>query len=124
VPQGGAFNLTFGIDDAVRVKRTIVDELKKDTGLFNGNKRFIYAYAFEVANYGKAPLEVTLAEHLPVSELNDISVTVSEKTTQGYALDPKDGIAKWKVGLRAGEKKKLDFAFRVDVPQSYDMGGL
>ncbi|MFT3709063.1 MAG: mucoidy inhibitor MuiA family protein [Archangium sp.] len=124
VPQGGAFTLTFGIEDAVRVKRTIVDELKKDTGLFNGNKRFIYAYVFEVANYGKTPLDVTLAEHLPVSELNDISVSVSEKTTQGYALDPKDGIAKWKVALKAGEKKKLDFAFRVDVPQTYDMGGL
>ncbi|MBL8911113.1 MAG: mucoidy inhibitor MuiA family protein, partial [Archangium sp.] len=124
VPQGGAFNLTFGIEDAVRVKRTIVDELKKDTGLFNGNKRFIYNYTFEVANYGKTPLDVSLAEHLPVSELNDILVSVSEKTTQGYALDPKDGIAKWKVGLRAGEKKKVEFGFRVDVPQSYDMGGL
>lgn len=124
VPQGGAFTLTFGIEDAVRVKRTIVDELKRDTGLFNGNKRFTYAYSFEIANYGKAPLDVTLAEHLPVSELNDILVSVGEKTTAGYALDPKDGIAKWKVSLRAGEKKKVEFGYRVDVPQTYDMGGL
>ncbi len=124
VPQGGAFTLTFGLEDAIRVKRTTVDELKRDTGLFNGNKRFTYAYAFEVANYGKAPVEVTLAEHLPVSELNDIAVAVGEKTTAGYQLDPKDGIAKWKVSLKAGEKKKVDFAFRVDVPSSYETGGL
>ncbi|MFO0599110.1 MAG: mucoidy inhibitor MuiA family protein [Myxococcaceae bacterium] len=124
VPMGGAFTLTFGIEDSVRVKRTIVDELKRDTGLFNGNKRFTYVYAFEVANYGRANLDVTVAEALPVSELNDILVSVGEKTTQGYSLDPKDGIAKWKVALRAGEKKKVDLAFRVDVPQSYDMGGL
>jgi len=67
---------------------------------------------------------VTLAEHLPVSELNDIAVAVGEKTTAGYQLDPKDGIAKWKVSLKAGEKKKVDFAFRVDVPSSYETGGL
>jgi uncharacterized protein (TIGR02231 family) len=124
VPQGGAFTLTFGVEEAVRVKRTIMEELKRDTGLFNGNKRFTYAYAFEVANYGKTAIDVTLAEHLPVSEMNDILVAVGEKTTGGYQLDPKDGIAKWKVSLKAGEKKKVDFAFRVDVPQTYDTGGL
>lgn len=124
VPQGGAFTLTFGLEDAVRVKRTTVEELKRDTGLFNGNKRFTYAYAFEVANYGKTAIDVTLAEHLPVSELNDIAVSVGEKTTSGYQLDPKDGIAKWKVSLKPGEKKKVDFAFRVDVPTSYETGGL
>lgn len=124
VPQGGAFTLTFGVEDAVRVKRTIVDELKRDTGLFNGNKRFTYVYTFELGNYGKAPIVVTLAEHLPVSEMNDILVSVGEKTTPGYQLNPKDGIAKWKVPLKAGEKKKLDLAFRVDVPNSYDTGGL
>jgi uncharacterized protein (TIGR02231 family) len=124
VPQGGAFTLTFGVEDAVRVKRTIVDELKRDTGLFNGNKRFSYVYSFELGNYGKAPIEVTLAEHLPVSEMNDILVSVGEKTTAGYQLNPKDGIAKWKVPLKPGEKKKLDLSFRVDVPNSYDTGGL
>ena len=124
VPQGGAFNLTFGVEEAVRVKRTIIEELKRDTGLFNGNKRFTYVYSFEVANYGKTAIEVALAEHLPVSEMNDILVSVSEKTTAGYQLDPKDGIAKWKVQLKAGEKKKVDFGFRVDVPTSYDTGGL
>lgn len=124
VPQGGAFNLTFGVEEAARVKRTIMEELKRDTGLFNGNKRFTYAYSFEVANYGKSAIEVALAEHLPVSEMNDIIVAVGEKTTAGYQLNAKDGIAKWKVALKPGEKKKVDFAFRVDVPNSYDTGGL
>lgn len=124
VPQGGAFTLTFGIEDAVRVKRNIVDELKRDTGLFNGNKRFTYVYSFDVANYGKQPLTVTLAEQLPVSELSDVAVSVGEKTSPGYKLDAKDGIAKWAVTLKPGEKKKLDLDFRVDVPNSYDTGGL
>lgn len=124
VAQGAPFTITFGVDDSVRVKRTAIEELKRDTGLFNDKKRFTYAYRFELANYGKAALDVSLADHIPVSELNDITVAVSEKTTPGYQLNAPDGIAQWKVSLRPGEKKTVDLAFRVDVPTSYDLGGL
>lgn len=124
VPQGGLFTLTFGVEDSVRVKRTILEELNRDTGLFNGNKRYTYAYSFEVANYGKATVEVAFAEHVPVSEMNDILVAVGEKTSPGYQQDKTDGIVKWKVPLRAGEKKTLQLHFRVDVPNTYDTGGL
>jgi uncharacterized protein (TIGR02231 family) len=124
VAQGAAFQVTFGVEDSVRVKRQVLDELKRDQGLFNDKKRFTYSYRFELANYGKAAVDLALADHLPVSEMSDISVTVSEKSTPGYALNPQDGIAKWKVSLKPGEKKSVDFSFRVDVPSSYDMGGL
>ncbi len=124
VPQGGMFTLTFGIEDSIRVKRNIVEELKRDTGLFNDKKRFTYAYQFEVANYGKQPVTVTLAEQLPVSELSDIAVSVGEKTTSSYAMNKDDGIAKWAVPLKPGEKKTVDLNFRVDVPNTYETGGL
>ncbi len=124
VAQGAVFTITFGVEDSVRVKRSTLEELKRDTGLFNDKKRFTYAYRFELANYGKVPLDVALSDHLPVSEMDDIAVSVSEKTTPGYSVSPQDGIARWKVSLKPGEKKSVDFAFRVDVPSSYDMGGL
>ncbi len=124
VPQGGFFTLTFGLEDAVRVKRVVVEELKRDAGLFGGKKRFTYSYRFELANYGKAPAEVALADHLPVSELDDISISVGETTTAGYQLNPADGIARWKVSLKAQEKKSVSLSFRVDVPNSYETGGL
>ncbi|GMU63650.1 MAG: hypothetical protein AMXMBFR34_54130 [Myxococcaceae bacterium] len=124
VGQGAAFTLTFGLEDAVRVKRVTLEELKRDAGLFNDRKRFTYSYRFEVANYSKAPVEVSLAESLPVSELDDISVAVTEKTTAGYALAKDDGIARWKVPLRPGEKKDVNLSFKVEVPSSYETGGL
>ncbi|MBS1151765.1 MAG: Aspartate ammonia-lyase [Myxococcaceae bacterium] len=122
VAEGGPLTLTFGAEDTVRVKRLVMEELKRDVGLFNGKKRFSYSYRFELANYGKAPVEVELADGLPVSELDDVSVSVEPKTTAGYKLDPLDGIAKWKVALRPGDKKNVDLIFKVDVPNSYDTG--
>jgi uncharacterized protein (TIGR02231 family) len=122
VAEGAAFTLSFGAEDAVRIKRVVVEELKRDVGLFNGKKRFSYAYRFELGHYGKSPLEVEVAEGLPVSELDDVTVAVDAKTTAGYKLDAQDGIAKWKVALKPGDKRNVDLAFRVDVPNSYDTG--
>ncbi len=122
VAEGGPLTLTFGAEDTVRLKRVAVEELKRDVGLFNGKKRFSYSYRFELANYGKAAADVEVAEGLPVSELDDVSVTVEPKTTPGYKMDPADGIAKWKVAMKPGEKKNVELVFKVDVPNSYDTG--
>ncbi len=124
VAQGASFTLTFGIEDSVRLKRTVVEELKKDTGVFNSKKRFTYAYRFELANHGKATLEVSLADQVPVAEVSDLEVALTEKTSPGAALNPATGVVSWKVPLKPQEKKTVDFAFRVDVPSSYDLGGL
>jgi uncharacterized protein (TIGR02231 family) len=123
VAEGAVFHLTFGIDDNLRIKRVVLEELKRDAGLFNTKKRFSYGYRFELANYGKATADVELWESLPVSELDDVAVTVTEKTTPGYAMNASDGIAKWKVKLGPSEKKNVELAYKVDVPSSYDTGG-
>jgi uncharacterized protein (TIGR02231 family) len=124
VPQGAPMTLSLGIEDAIRVKRMVVEELKKDVGLFNDRKRFNYAYRFEVSNFGKANAQVQVVDHLPVSELADIAVSVSSNTTSGFQLEKDDGLARWKVDLKPGEKKMLTFAFHVDVPNSYELSGL
>jgi len=125
VAQGAPFELTFGIEEGLRVERQVVEEVARDTGLFGGKRRFRYAYRFEVANYRKSPEELEVAEHIPVSELEDVKVELdAKKTTAGYALDAADGIATWKLKLAPAEKRTVDLVFHVDVPSSYDSGGL
>ena len=86
--QGAPFELTFGIEEGLRVERKVVEEVARDTGLFGGKRRFRYAYRFEVANYRKSSEELEVAEHVPVSELDDVKVELdTKKTTAGYALD-------------------------------------
>jgi len=124
VAQGAPFELTFGIEEGLRVERQVVEEVARDTGLFGGKRRFNYAYRFEVANYRKGPEELEVAEHVPVSELEDVKVELdTKKTTAGYALDATDGIATWKLKLAPAEKRTVDLVFHVDVPSSYDSGG-
>lgn len=125
VAEGAVFRLTFGVEDTLRIKRVVVEEVKRDAGLFNTKKRFSYAYRYELANWGKGPIELELWEGLPVSELDDVAVLVTpEKTTAGYKLDAADGIAKWKVKLAEREQKNVELAYKVEVPGSYDLGDL
>ncbi|PTL81294.1 mucoidy inhibitor MuiA family protein [Vitiosangium sp. GDMCC 1.1324] len=122
VPQGGAFQLTFGIEESLRVERVVVQEIARDEGLFGGRRRFHYAYRFNLANYRKGPEVVEVAEHIPVSELDDVKVELDrEKTTGGYTLEAMEGITTWKLTLAPAEQRSVDLVFHVDVPSSYDM---
>lgn len=124
IPMGAPLHLTFGADENIKVKRIVLQEIKRETGLFGGNQRFSFAYRFEVTSYAPTARKVELAEHVPVSELDDVHVDFDEKTTRGYALQKDDGIVTWKLELAPGEKKTVDLAFHVDVPSSYDTSGL
>jgi uncharacterized protein (TIGR02231 family) len=125
VPQGGAFQLTFGLEESLRVERVVVQEIARDEGLFGGRRRFHYAYRFNLANYRQRPEVVEVAEHIPVSELDDVTVELdAKKTTPGHAVEAMDGIVTWKLTLAPSEQRSVDLAFHVDVPSSYDMQGL
>jgi uncharacterized protein (TIGR02231 family) len=124
VAEGAVFHLTFGIEESLRVKRTVLEEVKRDTGLFNGNRRYHYSYYFELANYGAKATELEVSDHFPVSEMDDVKVELEPQTTAGYQVNAQDGVATWKVKLNPTDKKKVVLAFYVDIPSSYDSGGL
>jgi uncharacterized protein (TIGR02231 family) len=125
VPQGGAFELTFGLEESLRVERVVVEEIARDEGFLGNRRRFRYAYRLKLANYRERPEVVEVAEHLPVSELDDVKVELDkEKTTSGFALDAMDGIVSWTLTLAPAEQRSVEFVFHVEVPSSYDTGGL
>ncbi|NMO14551.1 mucoidy inhibitor MuiA family protein [Pyxidicoccus fallax] len=124
VAKGSPFELTFGLEEGLRVKRTVVEEVQKPKGLFGGKQRFRYAYRFQLTNHRARQETVELSEHVPVSELEDVKVELEPESTAGYTLAAEDGIATWKVALAPGQERTVDLVFHVDAPSSYDTGGL
>ncbi len=122
VAAGERFLLSFGIAEGLKVKRTIVEEIARDRGVFGSTRRTRYNYRFEVQNFLSQPETLELAEHIPVSEIDEVKVALDPKTTAGYELAAADGIVTWKVPLRVGEKKLLDLNYYIDVPASYETG--
>jgi uncharacterized protein (TIGR02231 family) len=124
IAEGSKFHLTFGIEERVKVKRLVLEEIQKDAGLFGQNKRFHYRYRFELTSHLKQPEQIEVSDHVPVSELDDVKVEIDDRTSRGYELAGDDGLLTWKAALKPGEQRNLDLAFHVDVPGSYDSGGM
>ena len=51
IATGDRFTLTFGVEESMKVKRTVVAEVQRVEGLLGGKRHHKYEYKLEVANY-------------------------------------------------------------------------
>ena len=124
VASGAPFRLTFGVEDTMRVTRDVVQEVKRAEGLFKDRMRFQYAYRFTLENPGSRAAVVDVSDHIPVSELADVTVSLDPETTPGFTQRPEDGILSWTVNVPAASRREVLLRFHVDVPRSYELSGL
>lgn len=120
VAAGAAFHLTIGLDDRFKVERSVIEEVKRDTGLFGSSHRLRYGYRIEVQSHASRPETVELAEQIPVSEIDDVKVAVEATTTPGFALQAEDGRLTWRLALPPGQARTVELHFHVDLPSEYD----
>jgi uncharacterized protein (TIGR02231 family) len=123
VAIGGRFSLTFGVEERVKVDRSTLAEGTRDRSVTGLSRRRQFSYRIDVANFLGSAQDIEVTEQVPVSELDDVKVSVDKATSGGYALDPSDGLLVWKVKLNPGERRPLTLRFAVDVPASYDADG-
>lgn len=121
VAAGEKFELFFGTDDQVTVKR---EEMKqhKEAGVFSKNL-VRYRYRIELVNFRKEPLTVTLRDQLPVASDEEIKVSLDEPSIKPDEVK-NDGTVTWKTPLQAGEKKELTFGILVEYPKEREITGL
>jgi uncharacterized protein (TIGR02231 family) len=121
VAAGEKFDLFFGNDDQVAVKR---EELKqhKEAGIF-GKNRVSYRYRIEMENFRKEPLALTVHDQLPVAGDEEIKITLEEPSIKPVE-NKGDGSVIWSVPLQAGEKKALTFEITVEYPKDKEITGL
>jgi uncharacterized protein (TIGR02231 family) len=114
VASGARFTLSFGVEERLRAKRAVLEEREHSTGIIGNASRRVYWYRFHVANVMGRAVEIELTDHIPVSEMKDVKVTVDPQTSPGYSVDATDGIVRWPLKLATGEERSLDLAFHID----------
>jgi len=121
VAAGEKFDLFFGTDDQVIVKR---EELKqrKEAGMFSSN-RASYRYLVSVTNFHGQPLTVTLLDQMPLASDEEIKVSLEDPSLKPE-LVKSDGSLTWKIPLKAAEKKELSFGILVEYPKDREINGL
>lgn len=121
VASGEKFELYFGSDDQMTVKR---DEVKqhKEAGLFGKNVAN-YRYRIEVGNFRKEALTLTLQDQLPVAGDEEIKVSLDTPSVKPDEVK-NDGTLTWKLPLKAGEKRTVEFGIAVEYPKERTITGL
>jgi uncharacterized protein (TIGR02231 family) len=121
VAAGEKFDLFFGTDDQVTVKR---EELKqhKEAGVF-GKNRVSYRYRIDLGNFRNEPVTVTLRDQLPLAGDEEIKVSLDEPSIKPDEVKS-DGTITWKASLTAGEKRELTFGIVVEYPKEREITGL
>jgi uncharacterized protein (TIGR02231 family) len=116
---GEEHDLGFGADERVKVKRTVTENKKGETGTFTTSRVEERRYSIHVKNLHTRPIEVQVIDRIPVSTQQDITVEFNadkgpEPTEKD--LNGKRGTLMWQMTAAPGEEKQLAFGYRVTAP--------
>ena len=123
VMPGEKFDLALGADEGISVKHKRVSKFTEDTGLTNSGKRHTYEYLLTIQNNKKTSERVLVTDQLPVSR--NEKIVVRQLTPPAAELRPdKEGLLKWTLELKPGEKRDLTVRFAVEHANDVNVAGL
>jgi len=114
---GEEHELGFGVDDSVRVRHTIAEEKRAETGIITSSKTDTRNYRITVKNLHVRAIPVTVIDQIPVSQNADIKIELLGKTPPTKRdLDDKRGVLAWELTLQPDEEKAVEFGYRTTWP--------
>lgn len=114
---GEEHELGFGVDDSVRVRHTIAEEKRGETGIITSSKTDTRNYRVTVKNLHQRAIPVTVIDQIPVSQNADIKIELLGKSTPTKRdLDDKRGVLSWEMSLQPDEEKAVEFGYRITWP--------
>lgn len=121
ISAGETFDLYFGADDQIKVKREVA-KVRKKAGLLGSNS-VSYRTTVELENYKKSSVTVSLLDQLPLPGNAEIKVNLEDAAPKPDETRP-DGTLVWKVSLAPGEKKKVSYDIVIEYPKGRDLVGV
>ncbi len=117
VPPGNPFEISLGIEESLKVKRTVT--FNDWTGRGKEKRE---GFDIEVANFGEKPQSVTVLDGFPVSDIEEVTVKLDSTTTPAAEKDEKKGHLKWKLEVPPGEARTVHLEYTIRYPKDYAGG--
>lgn len=120
IAPGQTFDLDFGVDNRIEVKRKIISNKKS----VSDNKiKITRTIEIKLKNWSKYTGELTLEEPFPVSQDNRIKAKHKKMDPEPDEID-KQGKASWNLTLDPGEEKFIYFTFEISHPKGMRLSGI
>jgi uncharacterized protein (TIGR02231 family) len=114
---GDEHELGFGADDAVRIRYSVADERRGESGLISTSRTDQRNYRITVKNLHERPIAFTVLDQVPASLNEEIKVELIGTTAPTRRdVDGKRGILAWDGTLEADEERVIEFGYRVSWP--------
>ena len=116
---GEEYELGFGADDRVKVKRVVLEQKSGETGTFTTSFLDERRYAIVVKNLHTRPVQLQIIDRSPVATQRDIKVDFSvDKGPQPSETDVngRRGAYMWQMEAGPDEEKQVVFSYRVTSP--------
>lgn len=117
---GEKFDLFFGVDDAIKVKRQAT-RIRREAGLINDN-RLSWRCLVELENFKKEAVTVAVYDQIPVAGNQEIKATLAEQQPDVFERRS-DGTVSWQLSLNPGEKHNISYRINVEYPQGREIVG-
>ncbi|MFA5955773.1 mucoidy inhibitor MuiA family protein [Hyphomicrobium sp.] len=114
---GEDHDIGFGVDDQVKVKHSVLEDKRGETGLISTSHVDSRNFQVNVKNLHERAIDVTILDRVPISQNDDIKVEVTGRaspTTQN--VDGKRGVIAFTARLEPDEEKILEYGYRVSWP--------
>jgi len=116
---GDEHELGFGVDDSVRVKYSVAEDKRGETGLISTSRTDQKNYRIAVKNMHERPVQLVVHDQIPVSQNQDIRVELIGKTPPTKRdIDEKRGVMAWESKLEPDEERVIEFGYRVTWPSA------
>ena len=111
--------LGFGVDEKVKVARTVVRRHEGTAGLIGSSRTDEREFKTTIRNAHEFAIKVAIEDQLPVSETEDIHVEMLPVSTQPTARDLRDrrGVLEWAFEAKPGEMREIKLGWRVRWPK-------
>lgn len=117
VPGGADFTLGFAEERNIRVQRSVIRN-RANAGILAGGKLLSREIQFEAENRGQTPAALLVMESLPVSELEEVTVTVTDAA--GFKEERAGtGIYSRRFTLAPGAKTQFTLKYNVKAPEDF-----
>lgn len=114
---GEKHELGFGADDLVRVRHSVSEEKRGESGLISSSKTDERNFKLSVKNMHERAVDVSVLDQVPVSKNDEIKVEMIGRLSPSRRdVDDKRGVLAWDTKLEADEEKVIEFGYRVVWP--------
>jgi len=122
VPPGDDFDVAFGSDDRVRVRRKPQDVQLDDKAVVGKRSRANWEWEISVHNGHKRSVPVRVQEQVPLTSREDVEVKRVADRSEPESEQDKVGLIAWEFDLAAGADRTFTWGYQVDYPSALSLG--